>query len=169
MSNFHISIVPNLLNMGIQLAATLVLYFILRHFLYKPVKEFLEKREAYIADNIRESEEAKREASTIREKYESQIANAKSEAAEIVANARTFGEEIKVKSIQESKEESDRIYQNGIRRLEQERRKVINSLNSDIVDMAMMGTEKVLREKSGNDLDRKILEDFVADMEAYNE
>lgn len=167
--NLKITVVPSFLELGMQLAATLVLYFVLRHFLYKPVKEFLEKRSSYIENNIRESENAKESAMQLKDKYEDQLAKAKSEAANIVASARSFGEEIKEKSIKESKEEADKIYQNGIKSLERERQRLMTSINTDIVDMAMLGAEKVLRQSSGLEMDKNLLDDFVANMEASNE
>lgn len=169
MENLQITIVPDLLSMGMQLAATIIMYFMMRHFLYTPVKNYMTKRQAYIDQNISESETAKEEAKTLKENYENSIKNAKEEASEIVANARSFGEDIKAKSIKESKEEADRIYQNGVKSLELERQKVMSSLNSDIVDMAMLGAEKVLREKSTTDVDKDMVRKFVAEMEAANE
>lgn len=169
MENLQITIVPDLLSMGMQLAATIIMYFMMRHFLYKPVKNYMTKRQAYIDQNISESETAKEEAKTLKENYENSIKNAKEEASEIVANARSFGEDIKAKSIKESKEEADRIYQNGVKSLELERQKVMSSLNSDIVDMAMLGAEKVLKEKSSESTDRKMVEDFVASLEATHD
>lgn len=169
MDNLQITIVPDLLSLALQLSATLVLYFVLRHFLYNPIKEYMSKRQAYIENNILESEEAKQQALVLKNEYDGRIKNAKQEAGEIVATARVFGDDIKSKAIKESKEEADRIYRNGVKSLELERQKVMSSLNSDIVDMAMLGAEKVLKEKSSEKTDRRMVEDFVASLEATHE
>lgn len=169
MDNLKITIVPDLLSLVLQLAATLVLFLVLKHFLYKPVKEYMSKRQSYIENNILESEQAKKEALVLKNEYDGRMKNAKQEASEIVATARGFGEDIKSKAIRESKEEADRIYRNGVKSLEQERLKVMTSLNSDIVDMAMLGAEKVLKEKSSESTDRKMVEDFVASLEATHD
>ncbi|NLW52999.1 MAG: F0F1 ATP synthase subunit B [Tissierellia bacterium] len=169
MDNLQITIVPDLLSLALQLSATLVLYFVLRHFLYNPIKEYMSKRQAYIENNILESEEAKQQALVLKNEYDGRMKNAKQEAGEIVATARVFGDDIKSKAIKESKEEADRIYRNGVKSLELERQKVMSSLNSDIVDMAMLGAEKVLKEKSSEKTDRRMVEDFVASLEATHE
>lgn len=165
----NIVIIPEPLSLLAQIIATIILFLVMSKFLFGPVKQLLKNRQDYVMSNMKESEDAKAESYRMKKEYETKLQSAKEEASEIVANARSFGEDIKAKAIKESKEEADKIYQNGVKALELERQKVMTSLNSDIVDMAMMGAEKVLREKSTSDLDRNFVEKFVADMEATNE
>lgn len=169
MDNFRIVIVPDFLNLSIQIVATLILFFILKHFLFKPVNEMLTKRREYIETNMRESEEAKAQSLKMKEEYEEQIKSAKTQANDIISEARNYGEELKQRAVKESKDEAKKVYDAGIEALELERQKVMNSVNNDIVDMAIIAAEKVLRSNIGDSLDKNMVKNFVMDMEESHE
>lgn len=169
MDNLKIVIVPDFLNLSIQIVATLILFFILKHFLFKPVNEMLTKRREYIETNMRESEEAKAQSLKMKEEYEEQIKSAKTQANDIISEARNYGEELKQRAVKESKDEAKKVYDAGIEALELERQKVMNSVNNDIVDMAIIAAEKVLRSNIGDSLDKNMVKNFVMDMEESHE
>lgn len=169
MDNLKIVIVPDFLNLSIQIVATLILFFVLKHFLFKPVNEMLTKRREYIETNMRESEEAKAQSLRMKEEYEEQIKSAKTQANDIISEARNYGEELKQRAVKESKDEAKKVYDAGIEALELERQKVMNSVNNDIVDMAIIAAEKVLRNNIGESLDKNMVKNFVMDMEESHE
>ena len=169
MANFEITVVPDLQSFLMQLAATLLLYLVARHFLYKPIKDYLARRDAHIEQDFTEAKQAKETAMALKEQYETILATAKEEATKIVSDARAHGDEIKAKAAKDSKEEADRIYQRGVASLELERQKVLTELNSEIVDMAMAGAQKVLQAQADQDVDRQLVEKFVAQMGASHE
>lgn len=168
MDNINISVVPDQ-NFFLQIAATLILYFVMRHFLYKPAKEFLDRRKAYVENNISESEKAKEESLRLKEEYETKLKDAKTEASEILASARALGEDVKAKAVKESKELAKKEYEKGMLALEGEKKKALSSLNDQIVDMTILATEKVLRKNINSDVNRSLVESFVSDLEGANE
>lgn len=169
MDNFRIIIVPDFLNLSLQIAATLILFFVLKYFLFKPVNEMLTKRREYIESNIRESEEAKAQSLKMKEEYEEQIKGAKTQANDIISEARNYGDELKQRAVKESKEEAKKVYDAGIEALELERQKIMNGVNNDIIDMAIIAAEKVLRKNLSDSVDKDMVKHFVMDMEESHE
>ena len=66
----------------------LISYFIIRHFIYKPIKKVSAQRKADIAKNLDSAKAAKAEAEAETEKVKAELADAKLKAATIIAQAK---------------------------------------------------------------------------------
>ena len=82
MEGLNVSVDFNLVNMLVQLTATLVLYFILRKFFYFPIKDLLNKRQDYIMKNVEDSEKNNLKSQLALRDYELKLKDAKKEANE---------------------------------------------------------------------------------------
>ncbi|WP_256201370.1 ATP synthase F0 subunit B [Thermoanaerobacter thermocopriae] len=65
----------------------LVLYYILKRLLFKPVTQFLEDRENKIKSSLEEAEREKQEAYNLKAKYEEILQNADNEKKAIIERA----------------------------------------------------------------------------------
>lgn len=81
-----------------QICNLLILTAGVKHFLFKPVQQILAKRKEEIEASYTEAEKAEGDAQAMKEEYETRLASAKEEAAEIVksatARANARGEEL---------------------------------------------------------------------------
>lgn len=164
-----VNVIPDLMNTIPVILATIILYLIFRHFMWNKVKNMMDKRSDAISANLTDSEKAKEESLALKQEYEEKIQEAKEEASNIIANARTYSDEMKSKAIKESKEEAKLEYDKGVAALELERKRVMTSVNDEIVDMAILAASKVLAEKSGLDTDKEMVKSFVSSLEEANE
>src|SRR6056297_1255653 len=64
-----------------------VLMFLLRKYLYDPIKDILDQRAAQINGDLDDAEEQKKEAEELKAEYKQKLKNAHSEAQEIIDNA----------------------------------------------------------------------------------
>ena len=62
----------------------LILYFVLKKLLFKPVTEFMEKRKKDIEDSIHASEQKEKEALEMKNQYEQQLKTAKADGQKII-------------------------------------------------------------------------------------
>lgn len=161
----QVNVIPNFVNFGIQLVATLILFLVLRHFLFKPVSELLEKRKQYIEEGVKLNEQASEELKRIETEYEQKMLTARQESSAIISDARKYGEDLKNKAVEESKVLAKAEYDKGILQLENEKQKAMKSMNDEIVEIALNAAEKVLREKSSTDTDKQMVKSLIADLE----
>src|SRR5690625_3923452 len=77
--DFEIHVIPDPVNLILQLIATVILIVVLSKFLYTPVKEILEKRREGIASNVTAAEEEKKQAELLKQEYEAQLVNAQAQ------------------------------------------------------------------------------------------
>lgn len=160
-----VRVIPQLPDLFIQLAATFILFLVMRHFLYAPVKKLLDERNRYIEEGVKKAEEAEKTIQQSQDIYNQKLLEAKQESSEIISQARAYGEDLKTKAVAESKELAKSEYEKGIAALENERAKTMKSMNDEIADMAMSAAEKVLRQKMNSDTDKDLVKSFINDLE----
>lgn len=167
--DFQIHVIPSLHELILQLIATFLLFLFLRHFMFKPVSKYLQERKKYIEDGVKNADEAKEKLVLMDKKYDEKILEAKKESSEIISNARKYGEEIKSKAIEESKVLAKEEYEKGIKQIENERLKAMKSMNDEIVEIALVAAQKVLRDKTDSESDKKMVQEAIKDLEKNHE
>ncbi|MCL4424432.1 MAG: F0F1 ATP synthase subunit B, partial [Firmicutes bacterium] len=70
----------------------LVLFLILKKFLFGPILGMMEQRRKEIAENLTKADEAQREAEKLRQEYLDQMAAARKEAQDIINQANKAGD-----------------------------------------------------------------------------
>ena len=65
-----------------------VLYLILRKFLFRPLMNIMEQRRTMIADGLQHAEDTKKEAYALKSQYESALGGAKEESTRIIGQAK---------------------------------------------------------------------------------
>lgn len=134
-----------------QLINLLLLFLLLKHFLFKPVQNILHARQAEIDKDYSDAEEAQSKAEALRDEYEKRIADAKSEASDIVKTAtrkaQLHGEEI----VHDAQTQANRLMEKADTQIEQEKKKAMNELKNEIsgiaVDIASKVVEREIDEK----------------------
>ena len=96
---------------------------LIKKYLFKPINDILEKRQNLADKAIKEAREAKEEADSLKDQYESSLTNAHSEAAQIVSDAQ---KEAQVKAdamVHEAQKEAADIKARAAADIEQEKKK----------------------------------------------
>ena len=139
-----------------QLINLLLLILLLKHFLFKPVQNVLNARQAELDKDYADAEVALNKAESLRDEYEKRIADAKAEASDIVKTAskkaQLQGEEI----VRSAQAEAAHIKEKADEQIEQEKKKAMNELKNEIsgiaVDIASKVVEREINEKDHEEL-----------------
>ena len=104
------------------LANTLILFFGLKHFLFKPVNNILEARQAAVDQSMKDAEEAKANAEAAAAEYHEKLTAAKEEAQTMLRNATRKAQQREEEIIASAKQEAADIMQQNQAELEREKR-----------------------------------------------
>lgn len=159
-----INVFPDLLNFSVTLITTLVLYLGLRHLLFKPVTEFLNKRKAHIEENIKSADNLKLEAEELRNDYASRIEEANNEARDIIANARNNSDKIVSSAKSEAESEKVRIIASANREAEEMKQKAFSNLKDEIVDLAILTAKDLSDVEHNPETARKFTDKRIKDL-----
>lgn len=131
-----------LIQTGIHIITSLLLFAFLGKMLFKPVKEILAKRKQGIADEYETLKKETEAASVLRKGYELKIAEVKKEADEILAQARQAAIAQENKILHEARQEADRIHARATLAIEREREKAREDIRQEIIEVATMMASK---------------------------
>ena len=112
--------------------------------LYKPVKNFMAKREAYYKDMDKTASDKLAAAESEQEKYSGLIARAQDEAAELKKKAMADADNAAKAHIAEAEQEKLRIIDDARRAAQAEKNKVLQETNAQIEEMVSAAVDKLL-------------------------
>lgn len=149
---------PQLLHDAVLLALSVfVMFTFLSYLLFNPVRDMLKKRQDRVKNDIDSAQKAKEDAQKLKEDYESRIRNIHREEDEILSAARKRALENEAKIVEEAKAEAAEIIARANRQIELEKKKAEDDIKKEIITVASMIAEKVVREQ----IDTRIQDSLV--------
>ena len=139
----------------------IVLYFILKKFLFKPVSTFMDNRTKKIQDALNMAEEAKKKIEDLKIEYDAKLKEAKQEGQVIVEDYKKMADKAYETIISNARKEADMIIQNTKNELEIERQQVVSKMKEEMADLVLATTEKVLKQNINNKVNRKLISNFI--------
>ena len=155
----------NLWQILISLANLVILYLLLKKFLFKPVHKFLAARKEEVENLYGEAEEAKEQAQHDKTVYEDKLAAADSEAREVVRSAMTKANEMSDEILADTGREVARMKARAAADIAQERKRAANALKDDVADLSMEIAEKVIGREIGEDDHRALIDDCIKELQ----
>lgn len=156
-------LIPNPMTMLVQLCSTLVLFLLMKKFLWKSVKNFLDVRADKMQSDLAESEQAKQDALTDRQKAMEELQGASARGEKIVEAAVKQAKDEKESILLEAGKQADALRKKAQEQIESDRQQMYDGMSKEMVEVAMSAVEKLVGSKDTSDMDRKAIEEFVKD------
>lgn len=156
---------PNVGLMIWVLVVFLVSYLILRRYVFPLIAKALDRRAATINGEIDAAENLRKEADQVLAEYRERLAEARSQADEIVTRARQAGDAHQKEAVAAARAERERLIEQTRRDVQAETRRAIDEIRREVADLTVMATEKVTR-KTLTDADHKrLVEDALSELD----
>lgn len=146
------------------IANFLVLLFLLKKMLYKPMLQMLDDRKQGIEDAINNAETAKIEAEKLRKEYETRLAEARQEAQDILGKATKLGEEMKQEIVTSAQNEANKAIQRAQEEIARERDQAVAALRDEVATLAVLAAGKVIGKTITVEDHAKLVKEFVAEV-----
>ena len=147
-----------------QLINTLILFLILKKFLFVPVTTFMKKREDEIKEQIQAAKDLDEDAQKLKAQYELKLTHADEEGKEIIKKYTHRAENRAFEIVKTAEAEVDTMKLNAHRELERERVKAVNELKGQISELTILAASKVV-EKDLNEADHKeLINKFISEV-----
>ena len=158
-------ITPNVGLMIWVLVVFLISYLILRRWVFPLIGQALDRRAATINGEIDAAENLRKEADQVLAEYRERLAEARSQADEIVTRARQAGDAHQKEAVEAARAERERLIEQTRRDVQSETRRAIDEIRREVADLTVMATEKVTR-KTLTDADHKrLVEDALSELD----
>lgn len=148
------TLIAQICNLFIQL-------YLIKRFLFKPVREILEKRKAKADAEISDATKAKEEAEAMKAEYEQNMRDAREKANDILASAQKSATLRSEEILKEASEQAVAMKVKAEKDIEQEKRKAVNEIKDEIGTMAMEIAGKVIEREISEKDHTKLIDEFI--------
>ena len=154
-------------NLGTTVWTTFIflsLLGILWKFAWGPILGAVEAREQGIQSKLDEAANRNEEAAKLLEEHKAQIADARRQANELIAEGKAAGEHVRKEVEEKARAEAQAIVERARVEIERERDAAIAELRKESVELALAAATRLMQENLDQDKDRALVERYLADM-----
>ena len=141
----------------------LVLFLLLKHFLFKPITEMMESRTAEIENNLKDAEDQKQKASELTAQYEEKLQGAHAEAAQIVSEARQCGQREYDAILKTAGQDAQKEQERARADMEREREEMLRGVQENVTELVLLTASKLSQKELDEESDRKLVDSFLSE------
>ena len=158
-----IEVVPGL--MIWTLIAFAITFFVLKRFAFGPIQRTIDERRERIRQSVEEADHAREEARQLLEQHRALIAQAKGEAAEILADARKVADAQVERVKEESEADRQRRLEETRRQIESETKRSLDRIRTEIADLTLVATARVTGKVLDAEDQRRLIDEAIAELD----
>ena len=161
-------ILPDMVETVPMLIAFIVLIIVLAKFGWPMFEGMLDQRERTIMEALQKSEEARIESERVLAEYQAQLADAKSQAAQIIADAKQTGEAVEANIKQRAEQEAATMIEKARAAIEAEKKTAMADLQNSVADLSVDVASRLVGTDLSDDEHRKIIERYIQEAGSFN-
>ncbi|MGL5256691.1 MAG: F0F1 ATP synthase subunit B [Proteocatella sp.] len=144
-----------------NIANTVILFLALRHFLFQPVKRFMDERTNSIQEAIETAEQKNIEAEKMNQEYKMKLEQAHEEGREIIRNSTKNAEKKSEEILTAAKEDAQNIKAKAYKDIEQEKEHTVQMLKGEVASIAVLAAEKIINKTIDEDVNRNLIDEVI--------
>ena len=161
-------LIPDMNEFIPMLVAFILILIILAKLGWPVVDNIVTKRENTINEDLKKSEEAQIESERVLAEYRDQLAEAKTQSAQIIADARATGEAVKAEITEKAQAEATEMIAKAKVAIEAEKKQAIADLQASIADTSVDVAARLIGEDLTEGEHRAIIERYVREAGSFN-
>ena len=142
-----------------------VVFAVLRRWVFPLIGQALDTRAQAISGEIDAAEKLRTDADAVLAEYRERLAQARTQADEIVSRARAAGEAHQKEAVESARAERERLLEQTRRDVEAETRRAIDAIRSEVAALTVLATEKVTRKTLTDDDHKRLVEDALRELD----
>lgn len=153
-----------LFDVVVMALSMLVLFTALSYLLFNPVRDMLEKRRQRVVDDQEYAKHEKEEAIAYKEEYEQKLKEVDKEVQVILSDARKKALQNEAKIVAEAKEEAARIIARANAEIELEKKRALDDMKQEMITIASMMAEKVVAASIDTNVQESLIDETLKEM-----
>ena len=143
----------------------IALFPVIESFFVKPLTAAIDERNTNLETTFSEVETLRNEMTTMKGDYEKRIATTEAEAREKINAQIKEAQSLRQSLMAEAAAKSDALVKQAQEEIASEKAKVLGELRTHVTDLSLTAAEKVVGANMDTAANRKLLADFIADLE----
>ena len=142
-------------------ANLLILFLLLKKFLFKPVTNILDKRAEEIENSYKQAEETNDKALSLKSEYEEKLLSAKNEADGIIKSAVETADRRSESIVNEANEKVRYIMEKSQKQIEQDKQNAVTDAKREIASMAVDAAGIIIGKNFTDRDDEELIFDII--------
>jgi F-type H+-transporting ATPase subunit b len=152
----------------VELVTFLIMLAVLARYVYPEIVKVAEARQRQIAEQLKEAEEARAAAEQRLKEAEERLNDARKTAQGVIDAAAKSAEQLRQEMRQKAEEESKRTVEAARKEIEAERDQAVRSVRSEVANLVVAATEKVIGETLDDDKHRQLIDKAIKEVASGN-
>ena len=152
----------NIWQIVVSLCNLVILFLIVKKFLYKPVCNMLKTREELLEKQKEEALKNLEDSERTKEELESQLKGANDRANEILAKATEQAQRRRDKIAEEAKQEAEAIVRQAKTEAELEKKRAEDEIKTQIVEVSFALGEKIIEREIKTEDHHALIDNFIS-------
>lgn len=148
-----------------QMLGFLLVLFLLRVFAWKKLLKLLDERRERIVSEFKKIEDAQVEIAKVKTEYDTKLGAIEDAARAKIQEAISDGKRIAQEIREQAQQDARVILEKAQENIELELSKAKEELKGKIVDLTICATERIIKEKLTEEKDKKLVSDFLEELE----
>ena len=148
-------------NLVLEMINLVVLFLILRKFLFRPVMNIMEKRKAMIAEGLKNADEQQEAARELKKQYEDALSGAKDESLRMIEQAKLDARTEYDRILKEADAQAGKLLVTARETIDLEREQTLRDMKSQFAGLAMEAAKKLVTQQCQADDGRAIYDQFL--------
>jgi F-type H+-transporting ATPase subunit b len=147
------------------LGVFLILFPVINFFFVKPLQSAIQERTESLESTFAEAESLRKEMQSMRSDYEQRLVATEANAREQIQSQIREAQNLRSSLMAEASQRADQMVAQAQAEIESEKQKAIAEIRMQVVDLTMRATERVLGENMDNDRNRRLVSEFIDQVE----
>jgi len=143
----------------------LVLFPVIQSFFIAPLATAIEERNSNLENTFSEVESMRSEMSAMKSDYEKKLATTEADAREKINAQIKEAQALRQSLMAEAASKSDALIKQAQEEIAGEKSKALRDIQVHVTDLALAAAEKVVGKNMDSDTNRKLVADFIKDLE----
>ena len=152
----------------VELITFLLMLAILARYVYPEIVKLAEARQQAVAEQLKEAEKARADAEQSLKEAAAKLEDARKTAQSVIDAATKSGEQLRQELKQKAEEESKRPVEAAKKEIEAERERAVQSVRSEVANLVVAATEKVIGETLDDAKHKQLIERAIAEVASGN-
>lgn len=137
----------------------------LKAFFYAPLKQAIDERDHYLEATFEEAEGLKVRMTELKTSYEQKLTESEAEARAQIQQALAEAQTMRNQIIAEARAQAEEVKRKAEETIERERKAALVEMRTQVVEMTLTATERLIGESMDEERQRQLVEKFIDTVE----
>jgi F-type H+-transporting ATPase subunit b len=158
-----ISVVPGLMIWTI--VSFVIVFFVLKKLAFGRIQGLIDERRNRIAEALDEADKTREESRKLLAENQRLVAEGRTQAEEILAEARRVGEAQRQRTIEEAHADLERRLEENRKSIEAENQRLVEQIRREVIELTLVASEKVTGKVLDQDDQRRLIDEAVDEID----